>query len=145
MADIRLLTTDDLQVLCAVADGLFDNPVDPDQAAAFLADPANLMVLAMAREQAVGMTSATVLRHPDKPPILFIQEVGVREAFQRRGIARAMLARALAEGQRRGCTAAWVATEGDNGPALALYRAIGGVETPGIAMFDLSTGGPARD
>jgi aminoglycoside 6'-N-acetyltransferase I len=134
------LSAADSGLLEGLDDTLFDNPVDPAEARAFLADPANLVLLAMAGDTAVGMATATVLRHPDKPPALYVQEVGTQEDWQRQGIARAMMARMLDEGRRRGCAAAWLLTEEDNAPALGLYRAIGGAETTGIVMFDLATG-----
>ncbi len=44
----RHLGPDDLALLLSVREGLFDNPVDAVQAAAFLADPLHEIVLAYA-------------------------------------------------------------------------------------------------
>jgi hypothetical protein len=72
---IHHLGPQDLERLCAVPEGLFDHPVDPGLAAAFLADPLHELVLAYEGELAVAFASGTVLLHPDKPPSMFVNEV----------------------------------------------------------------------
>jgi ribosomal protein S18 acetylase RimI-like enzyme len=117
----RHLGPDDLPLLLAVREGLFDNPVDPVQAAAFLADPLHEIVLAYAGDDTVGL-------HPDKPPAMFVNEVGVREDWQRCGIGRAVTERLMEVARARGCKGIWLGTEPDNDAALALYRSLGGDE-----------------
>src|SRR5690606_23435245 len=92
-----------LDMLCAVSEGLFDEPVDPVQAAAFLGEPGHEIILAMAGDLAVGMATGTVLLHPDKPPGFFVNEVGVRDAWLRRGIGKAMMSELVALARARGC------------------------------------------
>jgi len=53
---------------------------------AFLNDARHVMFVAVESGQVVGMGSAVEYFHPDKPPQLWINEVGVAPAFQRRGI-----------------------------------------------------------
>ena len=130
----RALRKTDLELLLSTPAGLFDHPVDPAQAAAFLADPGHLLILAFAGEDAVGFVSGTVLRHPDKPPSLFVNEVGVREAWQRRGIARRLMQQMMAMGRANGCEGLWLGTEPDNIAALALYRSLRGDEVPFIGF-----------
>jgi len=77
---IRALGPEDLVLLVAVPEGLFDEPVDPVQAAAFLADPMHEIVLALGGDLAVAMATGTVVLHPDKPPSMFVNEVGTRDA-----------------------------------------------------------------
>lgn len=132
MIDIRALGPDDLPSLLATAAGLFDTPLRADESAAFLADPANLLLIAFDGDHAVGMLSGTFLRHPDKPLSLFINEVGTREGWQRQGIATALLTRALTLARARGARGTWLGTETDNAPAIALYRALGAQELPGV-------------
>ncbi|MGB3316134.1 MAG: GNAT family N-acetyltransferase [Albidovulum sp.] len=125
----RCLAPDDLGLLLAVPDGVFDKPVDPDQTRAFLADPGHLIVVALWGDEVVGFASGTVLLHPDKQPSFFINEVGVRDEWQRQGIGRAVCERLFAEARARGCSGGiWLATERDNLSALALYRAMSGDE-----------------
>ncbi|SPH24428.1 Ribosomal-protein-alanine acetyltransferase [Defluviimonas aquaemixtae] len=126
--EYRLLGPDDLSLLTGVAEGLFDHPVKREQAAAFLDDPGHMIVLALAGKMAVGLASGTVLLHPDKEPAFFINEVGVRGGWRRRGIGRAMTERLTEAARERGCKGVWLSTEPANAPALALYRALGGDE-----------------
>lgn len=129
---IRHIGPDDLPLLLAVPEGLFDNPVDPEQAAAFLADPLREIVLAFDGDLAVGMASGTVLLHPDKPPSMFVNEVGARDSHLRRGIGTAVREKLFEIARARGCRGIWLGTETDNGPALALYRKLGGEEMEGV-------------
>jgi ribosomal protein S18 acetylase RimI-like enzyme len=118
----------EIDLLLAVTPGLFDGDIRPDQARAFVHDPHSLLLLAFEGELAVGMASASVLLHPDKPPALFINEVGTRETHQRQGIATALVQRMIDMARARGCQGIWLGTEPDNDPALALYRRLGGAE-----------------
>ena len=125
----------DLDLLLSVPEGLFDKPVDPDQAHAFLADPGHLIVVAVDGEQVVGFASGTVLLHPDKQPAFFVNEVGVRKDWQRRGIGRAVCENLFDAARARGCSdGIWLGTEPDNVPALALYRALAGDEEPFVGF-----------
>lgn len=125
---IRQLGPGDLDLLMAVEEGLFDNPVDPAQARAFLASPLNVMMLACDGREAVGMISGTVLLHPDKPPAMFINELGTRESHQGRQIATGLMRAMFALARARGCQGIWLATEPDNAAAMGLYRKLDGEE-----------------
>jgi aminoglycoside 6'-N-acetyltransferase I len=119
-------------LLLSVPEGLFDGPIDPVQAEAFLNDPGHVIVLAFAGDLAVGMATGTVLLHPDKPPAMFVNEVGVRDAWLRRGIGKAVTEHLFAIARARGCEGIWLGTEHDNSAALALYRSLGGDEVKGV-------------
>jgi ribosomal protein S18 acetylase RimI-like enzyme len=125
---IRHLTGADLDLLIAVPEGLFDLPVDPVQAKAFLDDPLHEIVLAYDGDLAVGMVTGTVLYHPDKPPSMFVNEVGTRDGWLRRGIATTLTNRLIDIARARGCEGIWLGTEPDNTEALGLYRKLGGQE-----------------
>lgn len=126
----------DAALLVAAGDDLFDEPVTAAGAAAFLADPSQVLVLARSGDRLVGFASGAFLRHPDKPLSLFIHEVGVHGDARLRGIGRALVQAMLDIGQAAGCASAWVLTENDNAPARALYRSAGGDEMAGVVMFD---------
>ena len=123
---VTALGPDEIDLLLAVPAGLFDDDIRPDQARAYLADPANILLLAFDGPLAVGLATATVMRHPDKGPWLFVNELGTRDSHLRQGIATALMQHLFAMGRARGCEAFWLATETDNTPALALYRKLGG-------------------
>lgn len=118
----------EIDLLLSVPPGLFDETIRPDQARAFLADPKCLLLLAFDGNLAVGMVTATVLLHPDKPPALFINEVGTRDSHLRQGIATALMQRMIALGRARDCEGIWLGTEPENFAARGLYSKLGGSE-----------------
>lgn len=117
---------------CAV----FDHAVDAEELEHFVADPGCELVFATVEGVVVGFCSGSVLRHPDKPPAFFINEVGVLEAWRRRGIATALCREMLRLVRARGCKGIWLATEGDNAAARALYRGLRAREPEGIVVYD---------
>jgi ribosomal protein S18 acetylase RimI-like enzyme len=124
--EIRLLGPDDDAVLANVADEVFDNPVDPVFTREFLNDPRHHIAVAIDDGQVVGFASGVHYLHPDKPPELWINEVGVAPSHQGRGLATQVIKALLAEGRRRGCVEAWVLTDRSNTAARALYAGLGG-------------------
>ena len=128
--EFRRLTTDDAALLARVADDVFDEPIDPRRLAAYLAEPNHLMIVARDGGEVVGQCAAVIHRHPDKVTELYIDEVGVAPAWQRRGVARRMLDEMFALGRSLGCEEAWVGTEPDNLAARGLYEARGVTAEP---------------
>lgn len=125
---VRILSPHDASVLDSVAPGVFDNAIDPRWTAEFLADPRHHLAVALVGGQVVGMASAVHYVHPDKPPELWVNEVGVSPAHQGQGIGKQLLAALFARGRALGCGEAWVLTEEGNGAARRLYAAVGGKE-----------------
>lgn len=125
---VRVLGRDDLAVLDAVAADVFDHPVERRWAAEFLADPRHHLAVAVADGVVVGMASGVHYVHPDKPPELWVNEVGVAPPYQNRGVGRRLLRALFARGRQVGCAKGWVGTEVGNAAARRLYRAVGGVE-----------------
>ncbi|WP_312165284.1 GNAT family N-acetyltransferase [Phenylobacterium sp.] len=138
--EVRLLSAGDLAILDQVADEVFDERVDPGLWAEFLADPRHHLAVALDGGVVVGFASAVHYVHPDKPPQLWINEVGVAPTHQRRGLARALLDALLALGRRLGCSEAWVLTDEENAAARAAYRSVGGEETTGVVMVTFPLG-----
>jgi DNA-binding MarR family transcriptional regulator len=95
---IRILGPADAAMLDKVAPDVFDHAIDPALMAEFLADPRHHLAVALAGGQVVGMASAVHYVHPDKPPELWINEVGVAPPYQRRGIGRQLLEALFAHG-----------------------------------------------
>lgn len=116
--------------------GVFDNPVDPVQLAAFVADGGHEMVFATIGVQVVGMASGSVMLHPDKPPQFFINEVGVLDDQRRQGIATGLTRMLMQIARDRGCQGIWLATETDNVAARGLYRKLDGRETEAVVVYD---------
>lgn len=105
---------------------LFDHPVTLAGAADFLDRPGHLILLARQPGGAgIGFVSGVDMRHPDKPPEMFVYELGVDEGWRRRGVASALLVALRDEAVRRGCRGMWTGADADNGAALATYEAMG--------------------
>lgn len=132
--DIRLLGPADAEVLQQVAPGVFDGPVDLRWSGEFLADPRYHLAVAIEDGQVVGMASGVHYVHPDKPPELWVNEVGVAPTHQGRGLGRQVLTTLLKHGCSLGCREAWVLTDAANKPARRLYAAAGGVETEATVL-----------
>ncbi|MGQ7845269.1 GNAT family N-acetyltransferase [Granulosicoccus sp. 3-233] len=115
---------------------VFDNPVDRQQLAAFVADCGHRMVFATLGEEVVGMASGTVLLHPDKQPAFFINEVGVIDAMRGRGIGARLVQMLMQEARDSGCQGIWLATETDNLAARALYSKLDARLTETVVVYD---------
>lgn len=124
---VRVLGPGEAAVLDDVAPDVFDHAVDPRWAAEFFADPRHHLAVALDGGRVVGFASGVRYVHPDKPPELFIAEVGVAPTHQGRGLARRLMHALMGHARALGCTQAWVGTEHDNVAANRLYASVGGV------------------
>ncbi len=122
---IRRLRAADTAPLDSVAAGVFDDPIVPARLADYLADPGNLMVLAIADGVVVGRAAAVIHRHVDKPADLYLDELTVAETHRRRGIARRLVAEVTRWAAELGCADCWLAAEASNVTAQALYASLG--------------------
>jgi GNAT superfamily N-acetyltransferase len=138
LPEIRLLTASDTELLANADLDVFDNPVIPASAAEFLADPRHHISVAIADGIIVGFASAVCYVHPDKPsPEFWINEVGVAESHQGKGLAKQIMACLLNKARQLGCAEAWVLTEQDNAAAKRLYQSAGGIEAQkDVVMFE---------
>jgi len=135
---IHMLGPGDAKLLDNVASNVFDNAIDQRWTAEFLADPRHHMAVAIDDGQVVGMASAVHYVHPDKPPELWINEVGVAPSRQRQGIGQQLIRALFVRGREVGCTEAWLGTEEGNAAARRLYAAVGGNEQPMVYVtFEL--------
>ena len=128
--EIRMIGPGERAELACIAEDVFDGPIDTALADEFLSDPRHHLAIATVRGEVVGFASAVHYVHPDKPPQLFVNEVGVAPGWRRQGLARRLLETLLARGKALGCVEAWVGTEVGNAAARALYASAGGVEDP---------------
>jgi len=133
--EIQVLGADDATVLGHVAPGVFDRDVDPELAAEFLADRRHHLAVALDGGVVVGMASAVHYVHPDKPPELWIDEVGVAPTYRRQGLGKRVLGALLELGRELECAEAWVLTDREHVPAMGLYSSLGGREAPRDAVM----------
>jgi len=122
---IRVLAPNEPHVLDRVADDVFDFPINPTWRDAFFADPRHHLVVALDGSTVVGMVSGVHYVHPDKPPEMWINEVGVARTHQNQGIGRRLVAALVEHARELGCYEAWVLTSPANEPARRMYRAAG--------------------
>ncbi len=126
------LSPQNIRLLDHIATDVFDYAVEPAQLEAFLQCPRHVMVLAVEDgidgmgEIVVGMASAVEYFHPDKPPQLWINEVGVTPARQNRGIGRQLVQEMIEIGRERGCCYAWLGTGRSNLPAQRCFQGVAG-------------------
>lgn len=113
-------------LLDRVDDDVFDHAVRPELLAAFLANPANVLMVAVAQGTVIGMATGIAYVHPDKPLQMFVNELGVSARWAGRGIGKRLMSALLARARALGCTEAWVATEEGNAAARAVYAGLGG-------------------
>jgi [ribosomal protein S18]-alanine N-acetyltransferase len=117
------------------AEELYDGPARRDAVKRFLASSDHHLLLAYEGSHPVGFVSGVEVTHPDKGTEMFLYELAVAEAHQRRGIGRALVA-ALAELARgRGLYGMWVLTDRANAAAMATYRSAGAAEDEDCVML----------
>ena len=126
--ETRILRSGDQAILDNLAPEVFDNPLDPRLVAEFLGDQRHHLVVAVDQGQVIGFASAVHYVHPDKPPELWINEVGVAPSHQGRGVGKAVMRALLHHGELLGCGEAWVLTDRSNHAAMRLYASTGGEE-----------------
>lgn len=132
--EYKILEATDRSVFAHVAPGTFDYPLQSDLVDAFLADPRHHMAVAFDDGTVVGVVSALTYLHPDKPLQCWINEVSTAPSHRRQGIAMRLVEEMVKHLKDLGCAEIWLATEVDNEPARALYKAAGAKETP-IVMY----------
>ena len=128
--EVRLLGVGDEAMLASVAPDVFDHPLQAQLTAEFLADKRHHLAVAREAGRIVGFASAVHYVHPDKPPELWVNEVGVAPTHEKQGIGRQLLQALFARGRELGCAEAWLGTAEANIAARRLYSAAGGMEAP---------------
>ena len=137
---IRILQPGDEALLIDAVDLADEGPISRDRATAHLADQDLVNVVAVADGQVVGFTYGHVLRRFEATSF-FIYSVDTAPDWQRRGIAKAMLAALDALGKTGRWDEMFVLTNAGNAAAMALYKGAGGVSPPpdDVVMFDFES------
>jgi GNAT superfamily N-acetyltransferase len=116
---------------------------DAGEGRRFLADPANLLVVAFWDDVPSGFATAHRLQRFDRRRAeVLLYEIGVEESDQRRGIGAALVDEVKRWAGEVGADEVWVLAEGSDARAIAFYRAIGGhADEQGAVMFTFSIAG----
>jgi len=133
--NVRLLGSDEADVLDNVAPDVFDHQIHPRWCAEFFADPRHHLVVALDGDLVVGMASGVHYVHPDKAPELWINEVAVAPTHHGQGIGRRLVTTLVQHGATLGCGEAWVLTSPANEPARRMYVAAGAVDDELSVMY----------
>ncbi|MEO0752791.1 MAG: GNAT family N-acetyltransferase [Pseudomonadota bacterium] len=140
---IHFATQSDRDLILTSQD-LFDDAPRAEWVDVFLADPRHHMALAVEGSTCLGFLSALDYVHPDKPPQMWINELGVVETRRREGIATALIDATLKEARLRQCSELWVLAD-PTPEALGFYASLNAQrEGSHIAMFTFDLTGPAR-
>ncbi len=116
-------------------DDVFDRPLDADLLSSYLADPRLHIVVAMDGTQLIGMCSGMHYHHPDKPPQMWINELGVADPWRRQGLATRLVAALSALARTLDCTEIWVVADPTD-MAEGFYTSLGWARTgTRLAMF----------
>jgi ribosomal protein S18 acetylase RimI-like enzyme len=127
--ETRMLHAGDHALLMNVAPDVFDNDLDDRLTSEFLSDDRHHVAVAIDNGRVIGFASGVHYIHPDKPAEMWINEVGVADTHQGRGIGKAIMRTMLEHARTLGCVNAWVLTERSNTAAMALYASAGGRES----------------
>ncbi|MCI4338528.1 MAG: GNAT family N-acetyltransferase [Thermoplasmata archaeon] len=116
---------------------LFDHPLPPEVARAYLADRRNVVFVAIAGGNGVGYLRATALLQPHTlRRQMFLYEIAVEAAKRRRGVGRSLVEALLSYCRRRKFDEVFVFTSPYNRAATRLYRSTGAVtETRADRMY----------
>ena len=107
-------------------------PIFADEPAAsaqpnFLSNPLNYFLAAYLDNEPAGCLYGYELQQPGSPrPLFFLYSIDVLEPFRRQGLARALIASFSDLCQQRNGAEVFVLSEGDNRPAINLYKSTGG-------------------
>jgi GNAT superfamily N-acetyltransferase len=95
----------------------------------FFDDEKNIMLVSRTGGAVSGFLWAYILDSPNSPfpKLLLLYSIDVFEPFRRRGIATLMIRHLKEIARAHNCQKMWVPTSKTNLPAVALYRATGGI------------------
>ena len=134
--EIRVLAPGDEDLLVRAVELADEGPLSAERAVRMLAEPGLVNVVALDAGAPVGFIYGYVLRRFEAVSF-FIYSVDVAESRQRRGVAKAMLARLAELGKSGRWDEMFVFTNASNTAAMALYASAGGVRpNPDDVMFD---------
>lgn len=108
---ILLAGPDDAPLFDEVDEDVFDGPIRPDLLQSYLADPRLHILCAMDGARMVGMCTGMHYHHPDKPPQIWVNELGVATPWRRQGLATRLVAGLADHARILACTEIWVVAD----------------------------------
>jgi ribosomal protein S18 acetylase RimI-like enzyme len=90
----------------------------------FLSDPNHFYLLGYEGTEIAGAIHGYVYPHPTGVKYMWIDEVDTMVGHRRRGVARTMMLKVLEIAAEYGCAEAWLGSDDDRAPAIALYESL---------------------
>lgn len=115
--------------------GQYQSSLAAGRLKAFLEDPKTSYLVGYLGGVPAGRIFAYKLTHPSGSQTLFIDEVDVKTAFRRRGVALYLLRQMLDYAKSQDIAEVWLGAEEDNEAAKNLYRRIPGYVEENSPMF----------
>jgi ribosomal protein S18 acetylase RimI-like enzyme len=122
-SSIRLLGKNDAETLEGAAH-LFDRPLMRDELLRFLESDRDFLWLAFEHGLPIGFVSATMIRHPDAHPVLFVNEIAVEDETRRRGLGSRLMRAVFDLANERGWQSTWVLAGMHDEQAKAFYQSL---------------------
>lgn len=125
MITIRTLSTDDYDVICEVwrESGLHYQPTGRESPESFAAQMASGLQIVLGAEMDGQLVGVAVVTHDGRKG--WINRLGVRAAYQRRGVGRELIQASEALIHEKGLPIAAALVEHQNEASLGLFRSAG--------------------
>lgn len=128
--EYRRLTASDISLALGMNADFRAGLIDRAAVEKFLNDDRNWLFAAICADKVVGFAyGCRMARMDGKSDMLYIHEVGVADAMQRRGVGTALMRALLDDARREGIGKVFLVTSRSNAAANALYRKVGGEES----------------
>ena len=112
---VRRASRSDLDLVLSASE-LLRSPATAEWTQDFLDRGSNLLLLALAGDEPVGMLVAVETSHLGASPDLFVYDIRVREDRRHRGIAHQLVDKAVAVAEEAGCRHVWGCTDQSGTP-----------------------------
>jgi len=136
---VRQLAPAELGRIAALRAALWPGSAMKDLAATVAAQPEYLVLIALEGEEAAGFAEISLRRGDvngcESAPVAFLEGICVDPAHRRKGIARALVAKALEWARARGVSEFASEALLANDASHAFHRAIGFAETERVVCF----------
>jgi aminoglycoside 6'-N-acetyltransferase I len=136
---VRQLAPTELHRIAALRTALWPGSSLKDLADAVAAQPDYLVLVALEGGETAGFAEVSLRRGDangsDGPPVAFLEGICVDPAHRRKGIARALVGKALDWGRERGVSEFASEALLANNASHAFHRAIGFAETERVVCF----------
>lgn len=119
------ITTVNMALLDNIAIDVFDEKISEPLLSNYLDASGHGLFIALAGNLVVGHARGVVHHQPDARSELFIDNLGVSPAYQRKGIAKTLVKKICDWAKEEGCEGVWVAAEIPNQQAADFYMSIG--------------------